>query len=81
MFRQHRLLTVELLADPAGVVERVYAAVGTELPEDVRAGVVAENDKSLSGDRAPAHRYTLADYGLSEERIAERFAGYRGLER
>ncbi|WP_341254618.1 sulfotransferase [uncultured Dietzia sp.] len=71
----------ELLADPAGVVERVYGAVGTELPEDVRAGVVAENDKSLSGDRAPAHRYTLADYGLSEELIAERFAGYRGLER
>jgi len=43
--------------------------------------VVAENDKSLSGDRAPAHRYTLADYGLSEDLIAERFAGYRGLER
>ena len=70
----------ELLADPAGVVERVYAAVGTELPEDVRAAVVAENDKSLSGDRAPAHRYTLADYGLSEDQVAERFAGYRGLE-
>ena len=70
----------ELLADPADVVKRVYAAVGTELPEDVRAAVVAENDKSLSGDRAPAHRYTLADYGLSEELIAERFAGYRGLE-
>ena len=38
---------------------------------DVRAAVVAENERSLSGDRAPAHRYTLADYGLSEERIAE----------
>ena len=70
----------ELLADPVGVVERVYAAVGAGLPDDVRAAVVAENDKSLSGDRAPAHRYTLADYGLSEDLIAERFAGYRGLE-
>lgn len=70
----------ELLDDPAGCVERVYAATGVELPDDVRAAVEAENAKSLSGDRAPAHRYTLADYGLSEEAIAERFAGYRGLE-
>ncbi|WP_299020907.1 sulfotransferase [uncultured Dietzia sp.] len=70
----------ELVRDPAGVVERVYAAAGTELAGDVRAAVVAENERSLSGDRAPAHRYTLADYGLSEEQVAERFAGYRGLE-
>lgn len=70
----------ELVRDPAGVVERVYAAAGTELAGDVRAAVVAENERSLSGDRAPAHRYTLADYGLSEEQVAERFASYRGLE-
>ena len=69
----------ELVSDPAGVVERVYAAAGTSLGDDVRAAVEAENSRSLSGDRAPAHRYTLADYGLSEARIAERFAGYRGL--
>ena len=70
----------ELVGDPAGVVERVYAAAGTSLSDDVRAAVEAENARSLSGDRAPAHRYTLADYGLSEELIAERFAGYRGLD-
>lgn len=70
----------ELLDDPAGCVERVYAATGVELSDDVRAAVEAENARSLSGDRAPTHRYTLADYGLSEEAIAERFAGYRGLE-
>ena len=70
----------ELVSDPAGVVERVYAAAGTSLGSEVRAAVEAENAKSLSGDRAPAHMYTLADYGLSEARIAERFADYRGLE-
>lgn len=70
----------ELLDDPAGCVERVYSATGVELSDDVRAAVEAENSRSLSGDRAPTHRYTLADYGLSEEVIAERFAGYRGLE-
>lgn len=70
----------ELLDDPAGVVERVYAAAGSGLSPEVRAAVEAENAKSLSGDRAPAHRYSLADYGLNEDMIAERFAGYRGLE-
>ena len=70
----------ELLDDPAGVVERVYAAAGTSLSGDVRSAIEIENARSLSGDRAPAHRYTLADYSLSEELIAERFAGYRGLE-
>lgn len=70
----------ELIDGPAGVVERVYAAAGTGLSADVRAAVEAENARSLSGDRAPSHRYTLADYGLSEEQIAERFAGYRGLD-
>ena len=62
------------------MVERVYSAVGTELDEGVREAVEAENARSLSGDRAPAHRYTLADYGLSEDQVAERFDGYRGLE-
>ena len=70
----------ELLDDPASVVERVYAAAGMQLPDTVRAAVVAENERSLSGDRAPAHRYTLADYGLTEAQVAERFAGYRGLD-
>lgn len=70
----------ELVGDPAGVVERVYAAAGETLDDDVRAAVEAENSRSLSGDRAPAHRYTLADYGLSEAQIAERFVGYRGLD-
>jgi hypothetical protein len=70
----------ELVSDPAGVVERVYSAAGIGLGGDVRAAVEAENARSLSGDRAPAHRYTLADYGLSEAQIAERFAGYRGLD-
>ena len=70
----------ELVADPAAVVERVYAAAGTELSGEVRAGVVAENERSLSGDRAPAHRYALADYGVTADEVAERFAGYRGLD-
>ena len=30
---------------------------------------------SQSGERAPKHRYSLADYGLTVETVKERFAG------
>jgi len=69
----------ELLDDPVGCVERVYAATGAELDDEVARAIREENARSLSGERAPAHRYTLADYGLDEQMVTERFAGYRGL--
>jgi hypothetical protein len=31
--------------------------------------------ESQSGERAPKHTYSLADYGLSVETVKERFAG------
>ena len=31
--------------------------------------------ESQSGERAPKHTYSLADYGLSTETVKERFAG------
>jgi hypothetical protein len=30
---------------------------------------------SQSGERAPKHSYSLADYGLTAEEVKERFAG------
>ena len=70
----------ELLDDPVSCVERVYAAAGAELDDEVSRAIREENERSLTGERAPAHRYTLADYGLTEGQVAERFAGYRGLQ-
>jgi len=32
---------------------------------------------SGSGGGRPAHRYALADFGLTGEQVDERFAGYR----
>ena len=42
----------------------------------MRAAVVAEDEASRSGHRAPAHKYTLADFGVTGEEVDERFAAY-----
>ena len=31
--------------------------------------------ESKQGPRAPKHTYSLADYGLTDEQVKERFAG------
>jgi hypothetical protein len=56
-------------------VARIYAAAGEDMHEDARAAMdsyVAADRKKKSG----IHRYSLADAGLDEGIIAERFADY-----
>jgi hypothetical protein len=65
-----------LVADPVGTVEAVYAHFGLPWTERVRAAVGAEGAASRSGHRAPAHRYSLDDFGLTEAEVDERFADY-----
>ncbi|RPA02558.1 sulfotransferase [Gordonia sp. OPL2] len=64
----------DLRSDPFGTVERVYEALGAEVSDDARAAMVALDDDSKSGDRKPQHRYSLADYGLTEAAVADAFA-------
>jgi hypothetical protein len=64
----------DLRADPFGTVERVYAALGADFTDDARAAMVALDDESRSGDRKPQHRYSLADYGLTDDAVAAAFA-------
>jgi hypothetical protein len=33
------------------------------------------HEQSKHGPRAPKHTYSLADYGLTDEQVKERFAG------
>jgi hypothetical protein len=54
-----------------GVVEAIYERVGTPLSEDARAAMHA-----MHGESKPAHRYELADFGLTGEEVDERF-GFR----
>jgi hypothetical protein len=66
----------DFVADPVGTVEAVYAAFGLELGERARSAAERLHRESVEGPRRPAHRYTLADFGLSEAEVDERFAGY-----
>lgn len=63
----------DLRSDPFGTVERIYAALGTQMSEQARAAMEALDADSKSGDRKPQHRYSLADYGLTEDAVAEAF--------
>ncbi|MEV0335340.1 sulfotransferase [Nocardia sp. NPDC050717] len=64
----------DLRADPFAVVAGIYDRIGAEFSEGARAAIAALDAESRTGDRKPTHRYSLADYGLTEEMVAERFA-------
>ena len=66
---------VELIRDPIGTVESIYAQFGIEFTDGARAAIQRTDDESKQGPRAPKHSYSLADYGLTEEQVKERFAG------
>lgn len=63
----------DLRTDPFGTVERVYAALGTDLSDPARAAMEKLDAESKSGARKPQHHYRLEDYGLSEAAVAEAF--------
>jgi hypothetical protein len=63
----------ELNADPVGTVGRVYETFGLDFTDDVRAGVIAVQEGSKSGHAKPSHTYSLADFGLTEADVAEKF--------
>ena len=65
----------DLIADPIGTVENIYSHFGMELTDDARAAITRTDEQSKQGPRAPKHTYSLADYGLTEEQVKERFAG------
>jgi hypothetical protein len=65
----------QLVEDPIAAVERIYGGFGLELrPRTVDAmrRHIAEHPQNKHG----AHKYTLADYGLSRDAVTARFAGY-----
>jgi len=66
----------DFVADPVGTVEEVYAAFDLPFNEAARDAVRALHRESTTGAQAPAHRYTLEEFGLSASQVDERFAGY-----
>ncbi|MEU6561920.1 sulfotransferase family protein [Nocardia nova] len=63
----------ELRADPFGTVEKIYSTFGIDYTEGAHAAMRALDEDSKSGDRKPAHRYSLADYGLTEDQVRAEF--------
>ena len=60
----------DLVADPVGTAEAVYAHFGLPF-----SGAAADAMRALAGGGrgGPSHRYTLADFGLTTAAVAERF--------
>jgi hypothetical protein len=75
---EHPILDIQyddLLHAPVDTVARIYEAFGDGLADEARAAVeshVATNRRGRYGE----HRYDLAEFGLAERDIAERFASY-----
>ena len=65
----------DLVADPIATVQHIYAHHGYEFTEPFEAAMrqwLAANRQHKHG----AHRYTLEEYGLSEEQVHEDFSEY-----
>ena len=59
--------------DPVGAVGNVYRHFGIDFTDDARAAMERSHEESKQGPRAPKHTYSLADYGLTDEQVKERF--------
>ncbi len=64
-----------LIKDPIGAVADIYRAFGIEFTDEVREAMTATHEESKKGPRAPKHTYSLADYGLTDDEVKERFKG------
>lgn len=61
--------------DPMGTIERIYAFAGLELTPQVRAAMEERNAEAPELSHGE-HRYAVADFGMTEEAIRERFGDY-----
>ncbi|HEX9031704.1 MAG TPA: sulfotransferase [Streptosporangiaceae bacterium] len=69
----------DFTADPVGTVESVYDQFGLTLSGEAAAAMRTMQAASAASDAAPAHRYSLADFGLTGEQVDERFGSYQGM--
>jgi hypothetical protein len=58
-----------------GVLERIYEFIGMQITDEVRSGF-AQRIKEKPELSRGAHRYNIADYGMTEEQVREPFGDY-----
>lgn len=66
----------DLITDPMAQVARIYDAAGIPLTDEVRAEMAAHR-RSHAQHAHGQHRYTLEEFGLSEDEVSAAYAGYR----
>jgi hypothetical protein len=62
-------------ADPMAVLERIYAFIGWDIPDTVRAGFAQRIEDKPELSRG-AHRYRIEDYGITADEAREPFGDY-----
>jgi hypothetical protein len=73
----------DVVSDPVAAVKRAYDHFGLSLSPDGERCMRSWHAQNPQGKHG-GHRYTPEEFGLTEEKMAERFAGYRehfGVER
>lgn len=63
----------DFVADPVATTRRIYDGFDLGWTPEVAAAVNAIDDESRQGGKRPSHRYSLADYGLTEEQVRAAF--------
>ncbi len=63
----------DFVADPLAAVGGIYDHFGLDLTDSAETAMAAMHAESRSGARKPAHKYTLEEFGLTKERVDERF--------
>ncbi|MDH6679299.1 hypothetical protein M2284_003515 [Rhodococcus sp. LBL1] len=64
----------DFVADPLGTVESIYTRFALPFTDGARSAVRAAHEESLGSHRAPSHRYSLDDFGVTAEEVDARFA-------
>jgi hypothetical protein len=64
----------DFVADPVGTVESVYARFGIPLSAAALSAMRDLRARSNASEARSAHRYTLADFGLTGNQVDARFA-------
>lgn len=64
----------DFVADPVAVACGVYRRFGLALDDEAIAAMHVAHAQGSESHRAPKHKYTLTDYGLTTEQVNERFA-------
>lgn len=66
----------DFVRDAVATIESIYDRFGLALTDEARQAIGDSHAESEVGERRPAHRYRLSDFGLTERQVAARFAAY-----